>query len=99
MIPASLRQHHYPSHGQWVVGLAAALLLGAIAEAQAPLTIASGRPDGMYWRLAWSVAQETPARGLRPVVTQGVEESLAKLERGEVRFALAQQDVVSEYFL
>ncbi|MBW8879128.1 MAG: hypothetical protein JF614_29655, partial [Acidobacteria bacterium] len=67
--------------------------------AQRPITIAAGRADGMYWRLAGAVAQEVPARGVHPVMTQGVEESLEKLERGEVRFALAQQDVVSEYFL
>lgn len=80
-------------------GLVLALLgCSAAVRAQAPVTLATGSPDGMDWQLARAVAEQHPALGLHPMATNGSGENLEKLSAGQVRFAFAQQDVVSEHF-
>ena len=52
----------------------------------------------MYSELARAVAERNPALEVLPVETHGSSENLEKLTAGQVRFAFAQQDVVSEHF-
>jgi TRAP transporter TAXI family solute receptor len=81
------------------LGLTAVLLLRSSAgEAQDPVTIAAGFPDGMYWLLASALDRLDPELAVTAVQTGGSTDNLQRLEAGEVRFALAQQDVVSEHF-
>jgi TRAP transporter TAXI family solute receptor len=95
-----LCQRQNSSGGRYrAAGLALVLLSCAAAVcAQAPVTLATGSPDGMYSQLARAVAEQHPALGLRLVATNGSGENLEKLSAGQVRFAFAQQDVVSEHF-
>ncbi len=81
------------------IGLATVLLLRSSAgEARDPVTIAAGLPDGMYWRLASALDGLDPQLAVKAISTGGSTENLQRLEAEEVRFALAQQDVVSEHF-
>jgi len=93
-----LRSHLGDRH--WIAGFAVALFfsLGAAARAQTPVTIATGSPDGVYSELARAIVEQNPGLAVRPIETEGSSENLEKLAAGQVRFALAQQDVVSEHF-
>lgn len=80
-----------------VLVLMAALLAAlprAGAAQEAPL--GAGPAGGFYLELAREVAGEVP--GVEPLASAGSVENLDLLEAGRVRFALAQQDVVSEHF-
>lgn len=61
------------------------------------MTLAGGPAGGFYSEVARGVADDLLE--VRAVETRGSMDNLALLEDGRVRFALAQQDVVSEYFL
>lgn len=86
-------------HRSRALGASAFVLLALLAawppvsESAEPPILASGRQDGMYWRLA----KRIPGVAVKP--TKGSAENLELLSQGEVRFALAQQDVVSQHFL
>lgn len=60
------------------------------------MPLAGGPAGGFYSEVARGVAAELPE--VRAVETRGSVDNLTLLEEGQVRFALAQQDVVSEYF-
>jgi len=79
------------------MALAAVFLLGTAGPAAAaePLPLAAAGPGGFYLELAQAVAGEVEE--VNPLPTAGSLENLDLLEAGQVRFALAQQDVVSEY--
>jgi TRAP transporter TAXI family solute receptor len=99
--------HRRPRRRLALVAAPAVALLSAAAAARAADTadaadkvrIASGRPGGMYWALASSLGELlAPRHAVGVVATEGSTENLRRLEAGDVRFALAQQDVVSEHF-
>lgn len=60
------------------------------------IPLAAGPAGGFYFELAQGLAADVPE--VEPLVTAGSVENLRLLEAGRVRFALAQQDVVSEHF-
>ncbi len=63
---------------------------------EAGISMAGGSAEGFYQEVAEGVAARVT--GVRAVATAGSVENLELLARGRVRFALAQQDVVSELF-
>lgn len=76
--------------------LLAAGVASRAADTQPGIPIAGGTPGGFYLEVAQAVALELPE--VEPVETAGSVENLDLIEAGRVRFALAQQDVVSEHF-
>lgn len=79
------------------LALVAALMTAGTAAREEPLRLASGRPDGMYWRVAAGLPR-TAGSEIEAVETRGSVANLELLEKGKAHFALAQQDVVSDYF-
>lgn len=81
------------------LGVTALLAAGLAADpafaADGAARFAAGPRDSFYLEIAQEVAEKVPE--VEPVDSQGSVENLRRLERGELRFALAQQDVVSEY--
>lgn len=84
---------------RWVVGLSCALVCvlasGARAAEPSSVPFAGGPSGGFYQEVAEAVAREVPS--VRAVETAGSVANLELLEKGDVRFALAQQDVVAEH--
>ncbi|HSS78691.1 MAG TPA: TAXI family TRAP transporter solute-binding subunit [Thermoanaerobaculia bacterium] len=97
MTSAHLPQRYQCFHRRWLLYGFVALLSGVAAEAQGPIKIAAGRRNDTYWKLASNLRQQ-PGLAIQLVATGGSGENLKLLEAGEVRFALAQQDVVRDYF-
>jgi TRAP-type uncharacterized transport system substrate-binding protein len=79
------------------IGAMAFLLAAAAGAAELPadLPFAGGPAGGFYQEVAAGVAAEVP--GVRALSTAGSVKNLELLETEKVRFALAQQDVLSEY--
>jgi len=74
-----------------------------MAQPSKHLTLATGPGTGFYYKLGVYMKELKASDGglevpLEVVVTEGSSDNLIRLKKGEVRFALAQQDVVSDYF-
>lgn len=76
----------------WGLGLSLGLPLAGQDET---VLFLSARSGSLYHQIAESVGEQV--QGVQAVTSAGSFENLARLERGEGSFALAQQDVVSEY--
>lgn len=79
-----------------LAGLAAGSGERLAAQESGPIPFAAGPRGGFYQAVALTMERQLDALEVR--ATQGSFDNLRRLEEGEVRFAFAQQDVVSEHF-
>lgn len=81
------------------LGLVGSGVPGAMAQPLEPLTLATGPGTGFYYKLGQLMMDTGELESsFNLVETRGSAENLDLLDQGAVSFALAQQDVVSDYF-